>query len=1233
MDDGRAARVRDLFDIPEHVRKTDFVVKLSEGVARADETASTYVVTSAIRDAIDGALGLVKTAIDTGRSHAAYIQGSFGSGKSHFMAIVSLLVDNSDAAWRVPQLHGLRDKHSWIKGKNVLQLRFHMVGQKSLEAAIFGEYVRWVRANRPEATIPPLFADDALFDDARRLFDQLGDEKFFGPMNPPASDPRWGKRAALGLWARERFDEASTSTDPAERAKLFDALARTHFTAFAQQRDQFVDIDGGLATLGRHAKSLGYDAVLLLLDELVLWLASGASNASWLHNEVQKAAKLVEAQNAAREIPIVSFIARQRDLADLVGDDLAGAENQRLRESLAWFKDRFERVELGDNNLPDIVSERILRAKNDAARKTLDDAFKALQAKAGSSWTTLLGSEDAAAFRKVYPFSPAVVETLVALSNSLQRNRTAIRLLMELLVEYIPDLTVGEVVPVGDLFDVLAGGDDTTDGIMRAHFEQSRQLYAYKLLPMIQETHGTTTAARCQRLRPEHRASLGCSGCAEAACRSDNRLVKTLLLAALAPAVRTLKGLTVGRLVQLNHGTLRAMIPGTEAMTAASRLRHYASTLGQLHVGTQADPSVDIDVAGVDLEPILQQSRDADTPGARQKIVRDILFENLGLDPSGDWGQDDKIDDWRGTVRKGHIRFTNVRRATPEMLRCVENHDWRLVIDYPFDDPGFGPNDDLAVVEKMREEGEGTWTLVMVPSFFSDAVNKLLGELAILDHILASKESKRVAVLHLRPEQQANAEMGLENLRTQKKARLHGALLEAYGLTRETEANIDPSRSIGQHFLALKPEVKIRIPLGGTLAAARTTCIPELLAERYPRHPNLRKLTKLVVERVLERFADLLERDGKPLELDKEDLEKARGTLGELGIVKTSEGSAHLVTEGKLQDLEQRRRQRNVDQPTVAEVRGWIDEGRKMGLQPEAQDLVVRAYAMWAARTFVLYGKPYTPASGAPIPDDAVLEKPELPTQSEWVKAIDLAGHTFGVTLPRRALNADNVKRFEVDLAAKLQKLAAGAAKAVPALERRLAERGVTGDVDRLVTARSGAALCALIEGKKGVAQVRALASFEPKTSAKAVGVALAASDAAVAALDDKLIFGAFARLSRGDPGAGTILEGVERALRLDEIHESLAPALRRQAEAANEWLTAVQPLPPLPPPDPPPPPGARLSDPLPPPPGTRVIRRDATKAKAREALAAVARELEDALNDSPVDVSVAIEVRITRKH
>jgi hypothetical protein len=402
--------------------------------------------------------------------------------------------------------------------------------------------------------------------------------------------------------------------------------------------------------------------------------------------------------------------------------------------------------------------------------------------------------------------------------------------------------------------------------------------------------------------------------------------------------------------------------------------------------------------------------------------------------------------------------------------------------------------------------------------------------------------------------------------------------------------------------------------MGGTLGVAKTSCIPEMLAERYPRHPNLRKLTRLVVERVLDRFADLLEREGKSLEItEKDDLEKLRSTLGELGIVKTSEGAVHLVADRTLGDLEQRRRQRNIEQPNAGELRGWIDENKKMGLQPEALDLVVRAYAMWAARTFVHYGKAYTPVYGTPIPDDVLLEKPELPTQTEWVKAIDVAGFAFGITLPRRALNADNVKRFETDLGKQVTAFAGWATKMVPLLEKRYAEMGVTGDVDRLMTARSGVALCAALQGKRRVEQVRLLASFEPRTSAKAIGQALKAAEDGVKALEDKLVFGAFARLTRGAVGVDTLLDGIDRVLRVDEVLEALAPALRQQAEAANE-LIDVRPPPP------------------PPPVGVRVITRQGPGVQASELLAAVAREVDSVLKDTTGDVSVSIEVRITGK-
>ena len=47
--------------------------------------------------------------------------------------------------------------------------------------------------------------------------------------------------------------------------------------------------------MSQHAKSLGYDAVILFLDELILWLASHAADLGFVSREGTKLVKLVEA--------------------------------------------------------------------------------------------------------------------------------------------------------------------------------------------------------------------------------------------------------------------------------------------------------------------------------------------------------------------------------------------------------------------------------------------------------------------------------------------------------------------------------------------------------------------------------------------------------------------------------------------------------------------------------------------------------------------------------------------------------------------------------------------------------------------------------------------------------------------------------------------------------------------------------------------------------------------------
>src|SRR5262245_30154746 len=94
----------ELIDIPEQVHKGDFVLKLTEGVGRADETLDTYVVTPQLARCFGDALAFIRDALRARSSKAAYLHGSFGSGKSHFMAVLHLFLQGHARARALPEL-------------------------------------------------------------------------------------------------------------------------------------------------------------------------------------------------------------------------------------------------------------------------------------------------------------------------------------------------------------------------------------------------------------------------------------------------------------------------------------------------------------------------------------------------------------------------------------------------------------------------------------------------------------------------------------------------------------------------------------------------------------------------------------------------------------------------------------------------------------------------------------------------------------------------------------------------------------------------------------------------------------------------------------------------------------------------------------------------------------------------------------------------------------------------
>ena len=266
--------IGDIFTIPDAVHQGDFVLRLTEGL-QADkrrQTLQQYVVTPQLVDAFSNALGFIQQAVQTASSKAAYLHGSFGSGKSHFMAVLNLLLAGNTQARSIPELADVVARHSWTHGRKFLLVPYHMIGARDMESAILGQYAEFVRKKHPEAPVPGFYLAEGLFKDARELRERMGDEPFFAQLNKGAAGGGggggWGEFESG--WDAASFEAAMLEPpNGEERSRLVGDLITQYFSAYrslAGSGESFVSLDDGLSIMSRHAQALGYDAVILFLD-------------------------------------------------------------------------------------------------------------------------------------------------------------------------------------------------------------------------------------------------------------------------------------------------------------------------------------------------------------------------------------------------------------------------------------------------------------------------------------------------------------------------------------------------------------------------------------------------------------------------------------------------------------------------------------------------------------------------------------------------------------------------------------------------------------------------------------------------------------------------------------------------------------------------------------------------------------------------------------------------------
>ncbi|MFK0648620.1 MULTISPECIES: DUF6079 family protein [Dermacoccus] len=1191
--------LRDVIDIPDRVTSNDYVLRLTDSVGddATQRTLDNYVVTPALEQAFDQALGLVGDALQTHESRGAFLAGSFGSGKSHFMAVLHAMLTHQPAARAKAGLQGVIAKHEdALKDAKVLPLAFHLLGATTMEQALFDGYLRQIQEMHPGAPLPALYKSDALLDDADTMRRTLGDERFFAGLNgdmaaaeaageaasddPWADDTVWDEVLATATWDAQRYTEARAASAASEsRQELVAALARTYFRSYARQ-GEYVDIDTGLAAISAHAKKLGYDAVILFLDELVLWLAFGVTNTTFFQREAQKLTKLVESAVGGRAIPIVSFVARQMDLRRWFADSGAsGSEQEALDRAFKHQEGRFSVIALGDDNLPYVANQRLLQPHDEKAAATLREAFRGIERRP-AVWDVLLDGintdenhrgADEKAFELTYPFSPALISTLRSLAGVMQRERTALKVMQRMLVDRRDTLTVDDVIPVGDAFDLIVQSESgqPLDVQAAALFRSAQKLYTEKLYPTILNHRGFST----------EQAYAEADEMARRTVENDLRLAKTMLMSAVAPEVHALKNLTPQRLAALNHGSIVSPLAGGEASIVLATVRKWAEVIPEIRIeGEGRDAVIRVQLADVDYESIVERAKHADTDAARRELIRTFVGGAIGItdgasaDMQGAYALEPI---WRGTRRRVDVIFGNVRDhswLSDDHFRAAPG-TWRVIIDHPFDTAGHSSSEDRRRLETMKAARFTSRTFVWLPRFVSDETLRKMRRYVILQWLLASEERWRTNAEHLSEGDRQQARGILEGQRTNLRDSITSALKQAYGVTDPQPGVIDPDESHTDTVTSLDTALGF-VALDGTdLKGAFDTLIDRAFSSTYPEHPRFDAAGgevkvrdfRAVAEAVLRAVDDDTKR--APLAgLNAGSIQRIAKPLG-VGAVNDQYFvfGDHQFTpwgveiEKKLGERAQSSGTDAAAPVTVGELRGWIGSTPQgAGLPAAAVDLIVIAWAALRQRT--PSGEPLEALEPGKLSDHIALRQERLPSQDNWAKATTLAQQVFGARPVRRTVTASALAIFEGDVLGQLRDAGEAQSELVEALDSAYLKRGLH-DGPRLTTAREVAALAKAAAQLKGVALVDHLASTEFTSSLTAAGKSFATAAQVGGALG-RFDWERFVTLDAASAGEGEHADQaaahvaeLKKILADDEFVTSLSEALQALEKASWQWM------------------------------------------------------------------------------
>jgi hypothetical protein len=610
----------------------------------------------------------------------------------------------------------------------------------------------------------------------------------------------------------------------------------------------------------------------------------------------------------------------------------------------------------------------------------------------------------------------------------------------------------------------------------------------------------------------------------------------------------------------LNHGSIKSPIAGTEGGTVLGKLQRWVSRgAGEIRIAQgSADPTVSVQLVGVDTQSILDGAKVEDNYGNRLRKLRELIFGQLGIDDDNQLFVEHEFP-WRGTKRTCDVVFGSIRDM-PDSSMAARGESWKVLIDVPMPpgDSETGPADAQAKLETWQAGNQSTNTIAWIPAHFTLQARAELIQLVIIDRVLSGNRFETYGA-HLSITDRAQARTLLENQRSQLTERIKVLLLGAFGVAPDQAGMIDtasfePSRRVNP----LCSGLQLNPPVGASLGDALINLLDQALQHQFPAHPDFK--IELSRSNLRKAYGELQKAahtaDGRsPIEKPLRPVMRDIAVPLRLGQM----GEDHFLIDIDYWHTHFLRKSAGDSGPlTVKKLRGWIDDPNPRGLQTEVENLIILTYADKENYSFFQHGAG-ADATLESLKDDFELRAVNLPSEADWKEAGDRAAKIFGLVAPQ-VLNASNAARFSDDIKAKSNEYRVACNQYRKSLQDRLTDWPVElRSARRMKTANAVVALVEALAAASDVKVFEVISRVEIATSAEAMGGSFRkAKDLQESLSKTKWeLFDAIRQIAdeRVD-AARAILDGVGDTLENDELAVGLQGRLARAEDDAIKLLT-----------------------------------------------------------------------------